>query len=101
MAKFYITEFTKAASSGDIGGLVPIAQVPSITTQVITHTGSSVQSAGFDANTRFIRVHTDGICHIVVGDNPTATTSNMRMSADQTEYFGVRPGQKLAVITGA
>ena len=101
MAKIYITEFTKAASSGDIGGLVPIAQVPSITTQVITHTGSSVQSAGFDAGARFIRVHTDGICHIVVGDNPTATTSNMRMSADQTEYFGVRPGQKLAVIVGA
>ena len=101
MAKLYITEFTKAASSGDIGGLVPIAQFPSITTQVITHTGSSVQSAGFDSNTRFIRLHTDGVCHIVAGDNPTATTSNMRMSADQTEYFGVRPGQKLAVIAGA
>lgn len=101
MAKLYITEYTKAASSGDIGGLVPIAQIPSITTQVLTHTGSSVQSAGFDSDTRFVRIHTDSVCHVIAGDNPTATTSNMRMAADQTEYFGVRPGQKIAVIQGA
>ena len=30
--------------------------------------------------------------------DPTATTSNKRLAANQTEYFGVPAGMKLSVI---
>ena len=100
MAKLYITEYTRAANHGDIGGLVPMAQIPALTTQVLDITGTSAKSAGFDQACRFVRVHTDVTCHIATGDDPTATTNSMRLAADQTEYFGIRPGQKIAVIAG-
>lgn len=60
--------------------------------------GGSVQSAVFGETTRFVRVHTDAICSVKFGASPTATTSDARMAANSTEYFGVVPGQRLAVI---
>lgn len=61
--------------------------------------GVSAQSAVFPDGTRLIRVHTDAICSIKIGANPTATADDKRMAANATEYFGVTPGHKLAVIT--
>ena len=46
-----------------------------------------------------IRVHCDAICSISIGNSPVATTTNKRLAANQTEYFGVIPGQQIAVIT--
>jgi hypothetical protein len=37
-------------------------------------------------------LHTDSICSISFGTNPTATTSTARMAAGQTEYHGVPVG---------
>ena len=61
--------------------------------------GTSAQSSAFNAATRFIRVHTDAICSILIGSNPTATTAKKRLAADQTEYFAVNSGDKIAAIT--
>jgi hypothetical protein len=58
-----------------------------------------VASAPFDPRTKFIRVHTDAICSIAIGVNPTAVATEMRMAANQTEYFGVGANSKIAVIT--
>jgi hypothetical protein len=91
MAKVYITEY---ANTGGNAALEP-AQAH----QTITSSGTSGQTSAFDATTNFIRVHTDGIVSIAIGSNPTATTSTTRLAANQTEYFCVRPGHKLAVIT--
>lgn len=94
MATLYVAEFATLGSSGaQVVMATPLAE------QVVAIGGSSASSARFGGATRFIRVHTDSVCSILVGASPTATTTQMRLSADQTEYFGVQPGDKIAVIT--
>lgn len=67
---------------------------------VITLSGASQQSAAFGANTSFIRVHNSGIMNFNIGTNPVAVIQGPgRQPADRTEYFGVTPGDKIAVIT--
>jgi hypothetical protein len=86
----------------------PIMMMPPKAEQTVVIGGGSIQSAPFgslwtpalplDGRTIYIRVHTDAICSIAFGVNPTATTANARFAANQTEYFGVFPGYMLAVI---
>ena len=59
---------------------------------------ASAQSGSFNPATNFIRAHTDATCSIAVGANPIAAAGSARMAANQTEYFQVRPGDKIAVI---
>lgn len=96
MASLYITEY-----SGTAGQQTQVAMTPAVAHQKLT-IGSETDSAAFNQNTRFIRVHADAICSILIENSetaPTATVSMTRMSADSTEYFGVNPGGKLSVIT--
>lgn len=58
----------------------------------------SAQSAVFNEVTRFIRLHADSACRIEFGTNPTATAASRRMAAGATEFVGVRPGLRIAVI---
>ncbi len=97
MAKLYIAEYTDQVR--DLNGqIVPVGDEPCMVEQTpVSIVGSAAVSAAFNAKTRFIRLHTDVICSIAFGAAPTATTGNKRMAADQTEYFGVQPGQKVAV----
>jgi hypothetical protein len=97
MALLYVTEF--GAMYSDAGGSVPIAKTNVRTDQTPVVIGAgSLQSAAFLAGTRFVRLNCDAICSIAFGSNPTASTSTMRMAANQTEYFGVNAGDKVAVI---
>lgn len=97
MATVYIAEFQVIQ---DIGALIAqIASAPPVAEQTIAIGGASVSSAAFNYNTNVIRVTTDAICSIAIGVTPTATATTMRLSADHVEYFGVRPGSKIAVIT--
>lgn len=67
--------------------------------QKIANLVTSVASAAFNANTNMVCVHTDAIISITFGMTaPTATTGHLRMAADTTMFFGVRPGMFLAVI---
>ena len=68
--------------------------------QTVVNTGASAQSAAFTSTTKLVRVHTDSVCSIAFGTNPTATTAMKRMAANTTEYFGVPPGLswKIAVV---
>ena len=92
MAKVYVTEF--AAIDLNVSREPPLAE------QTVAIGGGSVQcSNAFHASTRVIRVHTDAICSIALSGNPTATANTRRLAANQTEYFGVEGGQKIAVIT--
>lgn len=97
MAYLFITEYDRLGN--DTRSDVEVGREPAIATQRIAISGSSAQSAAFNANTKFVRLHTDAICSISFGANPTATTSTPRMAADTTEYFGVTGGHKVAVIT--
>jgi hypothetical protein len=99
MAKVYITEYV--AMGQEWAGSRPIAAVqePANVDQApITLSATSQQSEPFAGNSRLVRVHTDGVCSFSFGEDPTATTSNRRMGAGQTEYFGVVPGHRIAVI---
>lgn len=99
MAVLYITEFNAIGGGGNfpVGG----AYQPPVAEQTVAIGGGSAQSAAFNTNTLFVRLHTDAICSIEFGVSPSATTTTARMAANQTEYFNVVPGQKVAVITNS
>ncbi len=101
MALLYVTELEALTATSD-GGNAQIAQMPPIIDQAPIAIGeTSVQSAAFAATTKFVRIATDVPCSITFGTSPTATQTNMRMSADTVEYFGVAPGFRVAVIINA
>lgn len=95
MATLYISEYAQLGFSPS----APIVVEPPLVEQTVSLSGSSAQSAAFGASTTMIRVHTDAICSILIGSNPTATTAKKRLPADHTEYFAVTPGHKIAGIT--
>jgi hypothetical protein len=97
MAKLYITEYT-----GTITPAAPdIVAEPAAVDQTPVTYSTSTQSAAFGSTTSIVRLHTDSICSVAFGTNPTATTSNRRMAANQTEYFIVPTGlaYKVAAVT--
>lgn len=98
MALLYVTEYASVGIQN--GGSVGVAFGPAIVSQQIVNTGGTTQSAAFNDKTKVVRLATDSICSVAFGTNPTATTADMRMGLNQTEYFAVQPGggMKLAVI---
>lgn len=98
MAKIYINEYGKKLGNGG-AEVMQTGNEPAIAYQSVNIGASSAQSSAFNSLTRFIRVHTDAICSIKIGSNPTAVVTETRLAADQTEYFSVEPGHKIAVIT--
>lgn len=104
MATLYITEFRGldySASPRTWGAgpaLVQAAPQPPIAEQTVAIGGASVASNAFAATTLLVRLHADASCSIEFGAAPTASATTARMAAGQTEYFGVSPGMKVAVI---
>jgi hypothetical protein len=95
MAKLYVTEYGGAGPN-----MAQVVQTPPIVEQTPVVIGAgSLKSAAFDAATTVVRLHTDAICSIAFGTDPTATANSQRMAADTTEYFAVKFGYKVAVIT--
>lgn len=108
MSNLYVTEYAGlgyVASGTDGMSFKVTAQAPlgpPLVEQKLAISGTSGQSAVFNQYTRLIRVHTDVVCSIFVGgSSPAATTSSGRMAANQTEYFAVTPGDKIAVISNS
>ena len=100
MAKIYITELANKGAA-ESGVSIEVASMPPLAEQTITVTGSSAQSAAFNAKTKFIRVATDTPVNLAFGSNPTATTSLLYLPSGAVEYFAVTPGMKVAAIQGA
>lgn len=101
MASLYVTEFEEMPHTS--GSKVQAAMQPELASSKVTIAGASAQSSAFNARTRFVRLHTDAICSVKFGTNPTATADHARMAAGSTEYFGVPQGAayKVAVITNS
>lgn len=87
MTTLYITEYIATGTAS--GSVNPIAMEPPIHEQTIALTGSSAQSTTLLPQTNFVRLHSDSICSIEFGTNPTATLTTRRMAANQTEYFAI------------
>lgn len=80
-------------------GQILIGKSPGVLQQTpVAITGVSAQSQPFQPGTNYIRMHTDVTCSISLGLNPLATTDNGRLAPNQTEYMGVNPGDRVAVI---
>src|SRR6266446_624453 len=93
MGILYITEFANIGFTG-LGSPTQIAAQPVNAEQSITFT-THVESTAFKNNTQIVRLHNDATSPVSVafGTAPVATTANMRMAANQTEYFTVPTGQ--------
>lgn len=101
MATLYVRQYTRLAHDENghplAAGLEPGKDA---TLSIAAGSGNVALTAG----TKFVRLHTDAICNFALGTDSTtaATTSNARMAANQTEFFGVAPGVGyLAVIAGS
>jgi hypothetical protein len=102
MAILYVTEFQNTMPNTLAPGQAALAIVPPLAEQTVAQSASSAQSAAFNQLTKFVRLHTDAICSVEFGTNPTAVANTQaRMAANQTEYFGVPQGAsfKVAVVT--
>lgn len=95
MATLYIAEYADYQKGN------ALAMEPAAAEQTVSIGGTSTQSSTVNPVTELIRIHTDAICSIAIGTNPTATTSKKRLAANQTEYFKipVNKSYKIAVIT--
>lgn len=97
MATCYISEYyTVACVNG--AALAQAPMEPAVAEQNVGISASSTQSAAFNKQTNMVRVHVDAVASVLFGANPTALTTIKRLAANQTEYFGVQAGQKIAVI---
>ncbi len=98
-----ITEYDSLALDAR-GNVILVGQEPAIAVQQLVPGGASVASASFSGNTRFVRLHTDVTCRVEFrangpDTNPTAAATSQRLPAGATEFFGVRPGYRVACIT--
>ena len=74
------------------------------TTQVMTVTGSSVQSTAVGAGVTILRLANTGgaHCHFQIGSNPTASiTTSPMLPTNCIEYVACASGDKVAVIRNA
>jgi hypothetical protein len=98
MSTLYIAEISDLGLDS-YGRVVPAPLMPPAVEQTVAIGGSSAQSNAFGSSTFFVQIHADTICSIAFGSSPTATTSNQRLAANDTRFYAVAPGQKVAVIS--
>ncbi|MFN7227201.1 MAG: hypothetical protein ACK5UY_08195 [Holosporales bacterium] len=80
---------------------LPFIQPNSAADVTLALTATSAQTAALTAV--LVRVVATVACHLAIGANPTATTSNLYLPANLPEYFLIDSGQKIAAVktTGA
>lgn len=98
MAYLYISEFANSGNSKS-GAQMQLGVQPAVGLQKVDYSGTvSVQSNVFQPLTFFIRVYATDDCHLAFGASPTATNNHMFLPGGSVEYFGIRPGDRLAVL---
>lgn len=98
MSTLKLREYTSLVSA--IGGAAQIAQESGavIDQTPVTFTSSSVQSAAFGVNTKYIVAKADVAWCYSVARNPTATVNMIAVPAGELLFMGVEGGHKIAVI---
>ena len=98
----YVAEFSQAFV--DTSGAIQMATVPPLAEYTVA---SGATSAAFNAATRYIRVNVDSgftspaAAQIEIGASPSIVAGSMRLAINQTEYFRVQAGYKIACGTVA
>lgn len=103
MATLYITECAYIATTAFAGDVAQAPSMPPIAEQHLT-INTTVASAAFNAATRFIMVNADAACSLAFsadGTDPTAVVTAHRMGANETRFYGVNPGGKIAVVANS
>ena len=102
MATAYLREYANIAAA--FGVSVQAGAEPGIADQTITTSGTSAPSSAFNANTRVLCISTPAAQAVAClfsatpGATPTALTSSLRLPANSMVFFGVRPGDIVALI---
>lgn len=94
-----MADLIKTPLSGPNFDAMPCIQPNSAADVALAVTGASAQTAALTAV--LVRVVATVACHIAVGANPTATTSNLYLPVGTPEYFLIDSGQKIAAIKAA
>jgi len=93
MATLYVTEYgTIAGLPATANGQVPLE--PPLADYIVTIPGTS---PAFQPTTRMVRLNCDAVCSVLFGQAPSASTSNGRLAANQTEFRGVPEGMAFKV----
>jgi hypothetical protein len=94
-----VTEYQNLGMDAN-GARVAVGMEPARAVQQIAESGTSTACAtDFQDTTRFVRIHTTANIRIAFGKTPTAAATSQRMPANSTEFFGVTPSLRVAVIT--
>lgn len=94
----FITEYASLARD-TFDYMIPAGEEPAVANQSITISGTSAQSAAFNARTSFVMIHAQEATCLAWGTNPTAVTSQQRIAAGETRYVGV-PVNKSYKVAG-
>lgn len=102
MATAYIREYADIAHT--FSKTVQAGAEPGIADQTISTSGASAASNAFNANTRLIAISTPAAQAVAClfsatpGATPTALVTSLRLPANSLFFFGVKPGDKVALI---
>jgi len=102
VATAYLREYANVAAA--FGNLVQAGAEPALADQTITTSGISAPSTAFNANTRVLCISTPAaqavscLFSATPGATPTALVTSLRLPANSLVFFGVRPGDIVALI---
>ena len=102
MATAYIREYADIAHT--YSKVLQAGAEPGVADQTITTSGTTAASAAFNVNTRLIAISTPAAQAVAClfsgspGATPTALVTSLRLPANSIVFFGVRPGDKVALI---
>lgn len=100
MATAYLREYADVAAASR----AQAPMEPALADQTITTSGTTAASAAFGANTRLIAISTPAAQAVAAlfsatrGATPTALVTSLRLPANSVFFFGVYPGDKVALI---
>jgi len=69
-----------------------------VSNENVAYTGTAGQSAAFASGIHAIRICSSTASYYKIGANPTATSSDTYLPADEVEYIIVNPGQKISFL---
>lgn len=97
MPKLYLTVYEHVARDM-VNTPIPIPQAPPLSEDWVEITTESKQCGEFEERATFICVTAEIPCCLAFGVDPIALVGYHPLNPGVDRWYGVRPGQKLAVI---